>query len=138
MDDAVRRALEISPDAPGAARTVDITTTGAKTGRQIRIEIWFYRIGDEYYLARTPGLPRPNWLANLIANPEFLFHLKNGVQADLTAIAHPVSDPAERERVFTEVVAQLNSPSNPAGLKKPAQPVEEWVSSSPLVRIEFV
>src|SRR5262249_20671952 len=36
-------------------RTVDITTTGARSGRAQRIEIWAWVAGDVVYLTGTPG-----------------------------------------------------------------------------------
>jgi hypothetical protein len=46
-----------------------------KTGRERRIEIWFYRLGDEIYLSSQPAVR--GWYANLLQHPQFTFHLKN-------------------------------------------------------------
>jgi len=137
MDDAVRTVLEIAEDAPGRAHTVDITTTGAKSGEARRIEIWFYRVDGEYFLSRSPGLPTPAWYVNLVANPGFTFHLKNGAEADLPAMAHVITEPAERERIFTGIVAQLEHAMGPDRSGVHSQPTQAWVASSPLIRIEF-
>jgi len=136
MDDAVRRALEITAASTAAERTVDITTTGAKTGRQLRIEIWLYAVDGDLYLTRVPGLPPAGWLANLLANPRFILHLKHGVTADLPAIAHPIGDPALRERVFGEMITQLSRMSA-EGSVTPPKPLERWLAESPLVRVEL-
>ena len=93
MRDDVRQALEIGPSATIAERTVDITTVGRRSGQERRIEICFYRVGDEIYLTGVPGPKRRDWLANLDATPGFTFHLKNGVQADLPATATVITDP---------------------------------------------
>ena len=74
--EAVRRALALAPSSTARERTVDITTTGRRSGRPRRIELWFYREGDENYLSGTPG-PRA-WVSNLRADPDFTFHLEHG------------------------------------------------------------
>jgi hypothetical protein len=71
-------------------RTIDITTTGRKSGQPRRIEIWFYP-ADWHTRSGSPG--RRFWYANLLADPEFTIHLKDSVQADLPARARPVTDP---------------------------------------------
>ena len=58
MDDAVRRALEND-------LVIDITTTGRKTGRPRRKEIWFHNIDGHLYITGTPG--RRDWYANLLS-----------------------------------------------------------------------
>jgi hypothetical protein len=135
MDEHIQRALAITPASTSAARTVDISTTGARTGLTRRIEIWFYRVDGEIYLTTQPA--RRSWYANLLAHPEFTFHLKNGVRADLDATAEPVLDPGERRRVFTAIVDDLNQPLHRGYLAQPVEPVEDWVSGSPLMHVTF-
>ena len=134
MNEAVRDALAITAASPARARTVDITTIGAKTGRARRIEIWFYRAGGKIYLSGLPS--RPGWYANLLANPRFTFHLKNGVRADLVATAVPITDEATRREVFTEIVADLNQPRNPARIAQPTH-LEDWMAGSRLAEVVF-
>lgn len=135
MQEAVKRAIEIDPTSSARQRTIDITTIGAKSGRPRRIEIWFYRADGEIYLSSTPA--RRAWYANIVAHPEFLFHVKNGVRADLRAIGTPVRDAETRRRVFTSIVDDLNQPRNPAGLPQPVAPVAEWMNGSPLIHVTF-
>jgi hypothetical protein len=135
MDPRISAALAITPASSASDRTVDITTTGAKTGSSRRIEIWFYRSGGETYLTTQPATR--SWYANLLANPDFTFHLKNGVRADLPARAEPVLDPSERRRIFSDIVADLNQPLHRGYLSQPVEPVEDWVVGSPLVRVSF-
>ena len=116
MDKAGARILE----ALARDRTIDITTTGAKSGRPQRIEIWAWVADGAVYLTGTPG--RRDWYANLLANRDFTFHLKHGVPADLAARARPIDDPDERRAVFEQV--------------RPGQ-VEAWTAGSPLVEVEF-
>jgi len=46
---AITAALEIGATAATQARTIDITTTGAKSGEARRIEIWFHQIQGRWY-----------------------------------------------------------------------------------------
>lgn len=134
LPDDVRRAIEITPAAGTRERIVDITTTGRRTGRARRIEIFFYRAAGRTYLCSGAGGGATDWHANLLSNPDFTFHLKNGVRADLPARAAPVTDPAERQAVLAEIVADLNQPHDP-GTIRPTR-LEDWADSR-LVRITF-
>ncbi len=87
MDETIREALRRD-------RTIDITTMGRASGLPRRMETWFYRVDDQIYLTGSPG--RRDWYANLLHNPEFTFHLKQSVVADLPAKAAPITDPDER------------------------------------------
>ncbi len=107
-------------------RTIDITTIGRKSGQPRRIEIWFYRAGERFYLSGRPG-PRA-WHANLLANPEFTFHLKGSVRADLLARATPVADPGKRRVILTSILKDLEM----------SRELEAWVAGSPLMEIEFM
>lgn len=102
MDDAVRDSLDRS-------QTIDITTIGAKTGRQRRLEIVLHNFGGRLYLS---GIANPNrkrgWLANLEANPGLTIHLKRPVQADLPATGRVIVDPAERKEVLVQVARVWN------------------------------
>ncbi|MFP7761675.1 nitroreductase/quinone reductase family protein [Marisediminicola sp. LYQ85] len=135
-DERIRRALAITPSSSASARTVDITTIGAKTGRERRIEIWFYRVDDEIYLTTQPA--SRSWYANLLQNPQFTFHLKNSVRADLPAMAQPVVDRDARRRVFESVIVDLNQPRHRAYIAQPVEPLEEWMARSPLMHVTFL
>jgi deazaflavin-dependent oxidoreductase (nitroreductase family) len=130
----VRTALRLTRDSSARERTIDITTTGARTGTARRIEIWLYRAEDRWFLTTTPA--RRGWYANLLAHPAFTVHLKNGVRADLPATARPVPDPGERARILEAVVDDLNQPANPGGIPQPQQ-VEDWIAGSPLLEVVF-
>jgi len=120
MDAAIEQALRTD-------RTIDITTTGRKSGQARRIELWFHRAGDRFYLGGSPG--RRGWHANLLANPEFTFHLKESTTADLAAIATPIADPATRLAVLREIPwVQENLD---------AEALADWVAGSPLVEVHF-
>ena len=79
------------------------------------------------YIIGTPG-PR-SWLANLIANPRFTFHLKQSLQVDLPARATPISTEARRRAVFA-TIAERRQARQPMDL-------EAWVKGSPLVQVEL-
>ena len=86
--------------------TIDITTTGRRTGQPRRIEIVFFNIGGRIYIS---GLPNPRheraWLLNLEADPRMTFHLKRPVQADLPATARVIRDPVERRAILERVAS---------------------------------
>ena len=78
MRDDVRQALFPDDPASMADRTIDITTTGRRSGEARRIETVFYRVDGTIYLSGLPG-PRPRaWLLNLAAEPHFPFHPPRG------------------------------------------------------------
>jgi deazaflavin-dependent oxidoreductase (nitroreductase family) len=136
MRDDVRAALAITPSSTMEDRTVDITTTGRRSGQQRRIEIVFYRFEDAVYLSGVPGPRTRDWLANLGAHPQFTFHLKHGVVADLPAEAEVITDPAERRRVLADFVGEFNrrhGPDSPWGVAV----LDEWVAGSPLAKVRF-
>jgi deazaflavin-dependent oxidoreductase (nitroreductase family) len=119
MDEAVQRALEND-------RTIDITTTGRHSGEPRRIEVWMYRFDGRTFLSGGPG--RRDWYANLLANPEFTFHLKGSTQADLPAVAKPINDAAERREVIGGILEDLGGGYGT---------LDEWVAGSPLAEVEF-
>jgi deazaflavin-dependent oxidoreductase (nitroreductase family) len=136
MRDDVRAALAITPSSTMEDRTIDITTTGRRSGKTRRIEIVFYRFEDSVYLSGIPGPRTRDWLANLAANPRFTFHLKHGVVADLPAEAEVITDPTERRRVFADFVDEFNQrhgADTPWGVAV----LDEWVEGSPLAKVRF-
>ena len=118
MDEQVIRAL-------AQDQTIDITTNGRKTGQPHRIEIRFHNVGGHVYIAGTPG--RRDWYANLLAHPDFIFHLKGTTRADLSARATPIIDPARRREVMGQIVRNTDW----------ANDLDKWVLGSPLVEVTF-
>ena len=120
----------------GDDRTVDIVTTGARTGLARTTEIWTTIIAGEVFICGTPNasrsgvdrLPR-DWLANLVANPRLTLRLKRGVQADVAAEAEPVRDEDERRRIMTAPATEFY---------RNAISVDAAVRDSPIVRLRFV
>jgi deazaflavin-dependent oxidoreductase (nitroreductase family) len=119
MDEQVKHALERD-------RTIDITTRGRKTGQLRRTEIWFHHIDGHLYITGTPG--RRDWYANLVAHPEFTFHLKQSVRADLRARATPILDQASRRAIIARIHQNLRG----------YRDLEAWVAGSPLVAVELL
>lgn len=136
MRDDVARALAIDRNATFAQRTIDITTTGRRSGEPRRIETVFYRYDGDIYLSGLPGPGPRAWLLNLAAEPHFTFHLKGDVIADLPATATVITDPAERRRVLDALVEEFNERRDPAG-PYPEGVLEDWVARSPLARVNF-
>jgi deazaflavin-dependent oxidoreductase (nitroreductase family) len=119
MDARIRQALETE-------RTIDITTVGRTSGRPRRIEMWFHNLEGRLYLTGTPGTR--DWYANLLAHPEFTFHLKGTVRADLRARAAPVVEPARRRAILARLLERLGR----------APDLEAWVRESPLAEVEIL
>jgi deazaflavin-dependent oxidoreductase (nitroreductase family) len=136
MRDDIRQALDVDRSATLEQRTVDITTIGRRSGEPRRIEIVFYRFEDSIYLSGVPG-PRPrSWLLNVTAEPQFIFHLKHGVVADVPSIATVITDPAERRRILADFVEDFNRRHGPDS-EWPDAVLEDWVARSPLAKVSF-
>ncbi len=118
--DRIKNALE-------QGHTIDITTTGRRSGKPRRIEIVFHNIGGRIYIS---GMPRPDkrdWLQNLEANPRFTFHLKGRVSADLPAVARVIDEEAERREVLSGVARNWRR-----------NDLEVMVRYSPLIEVTFL
>ena len=133
----MRQALAIDESSTLEDRTIDITTTGRRSGQPRRIEIVFYRLGDDIYLSGIPAPKVRDWLANLAAHPEFTFHLTHAVIADLPATATVIVDPAERRRVLAVFVEEFNRRRG-SDSPWPTAVLDEWVERSPLAKVTFV
>jgi deazaflavin-dependent oxidoreductase (nitroreductase family) len=131
--DGVARALAIGPGSSPAERTIDITTTGRRSGLPRRIEVWFHRVDGRWYITGMPG-PR-GWHANLRANPRFTVHLKHEVTADLPATAAPV-DELTRRRVIAAALDLQNQPEIAARVSQ-RQDFDDWLAASPVIEIVF-
>jgi deazaflavin-dependent oxidoreductase (nitroreductase family) len=118
MDDDVKQALQVD-------RTIDITTTGRKTGNPRRIEIWFHNLAGRLYITGTPG--SRDWYSNLLANPDFTFHLKRSTRADLKARATPILDKDQRREIIAGIHRKLDG----------SRDLNAWVEGSPLVEVEL-
>ena len=130
MDENIRKALEND-------RTIDIITTGAKTGLPRKVEIWFTNLAGRIIICGTPGsrgeqgprMPR-DWLANLKANPEFLFCLKESLQVELPARAIIITDSQDRRQIMSAPETQW--------YRDQVDSIDELVAGSPIVEVFFL
>src|SRR5215813_7796412 len=120
MDEQVQQAL-----AQGGV--IDITTRGRHTGQPRRIEIRFHHIEGQVYITGRPPRHR-DWYANLLAHPEFTFHLKESIKADLPARATPILDQARRRAIIARIDQTLGG----------SRDLDAWVEGGPLVAVEFL
>jgi len=106
-------------------KVIDITTSGRRTGQPRRIEIWFHNLNGHLYLSGMPG--SRDWYANLVANPDFTFHLKESVHADLSATAVAVTDPEQKSRIIGQLFPDTLAKGD----------LQHWVEKSPLIEIKL-
>ena len=126
MDQHIAEALQ-------RGGVVDITTIGRTTGLPRRIEIFFHHFDGEYFITGRPGRRRRDWLANMVANPDFTLHLKRGVKADLPATAVEITDPEARARILFRILTESwDSTPEQARTDLPS-----WVESSPLIQFSL-
>src|SRR6476620_227780 len=86
--------------------TIDISTTGRRTGQPRRVEIVFHNIDGRLIITGSPRSDRKRaWLLNLETDPHRTFHPKGDVKADLPATARGITDPTERRKIAEWVVA---------------------------------
>jgi deazaflavin-dependent oxidoreductase (nitroreductase family) len=119
-------AKEALDAALSRGHTIDITTTGRRSGRPRRIEIVFHNIDRRIYISGIPARNKRDWLLNLEANPDFTFHLKGRLKADLPAIARVINDEAERREVLPYVARNWGR-----------NDLEQMVRYSPLIEVTF-
>jgi deazaflavin-dependent oxidoreductase (nitroreductase family) len=104
---------------------IDITTIGSKSGKPHKIEIAFHNFDGKLYISGIPG--KRDWYANLLAHPQFTFHLKKSTHADLPATATPITDDATRKQVLSNVVVKW----------KRQNELDAFLKSSPLVEVHL-
>jgi deazaflavin-dependent oxidoreductase (nitroreductase family) len=118
VDDSLRAALM-------RGGTIDITTTGRRSGTPRRIEIVFHRIDGRIWISGIPSPRKRAWIANLEADPRMTFHLKGPVAvADLPATARIVEDEEERRHILERVARAWRRTD-----------VDRMVEQSPLIEV---
>lgn len=113
----------MSPDELARHRTIDLTTTGRRSGSPRRIEIWWFRVDGHFYITGSGG--RRDWLANLRSDPEGIVHVGG---MDIPITAEDVGDPVERRRVLSD--PQLSWYSG-------QEQLDELVANAPMIRLRF-
>jgi len=118
-------------------RTIDIVTIGARTGLERTTEIWCTNIHRRIIICGTPSAsgersaPRPrDWLANLRANPEFLFCFKESLDIRIPARAGLVRDPGDRRAVMSAPATRW--------YREQGFGIDDLVRHSPIVEIGFL
>jgi deazaflavin-dependent oxidoreductase (nitroreductase family) len=106
--------------------TIDITTTGRRSGEPRRVEIVFHNVGGRIYISGTPFPRKRRWLANLEADPHLTFHLKGKTRADLPATARVIDDEAERREILPHIARNWGRTD-----------IEKMVRESPLIEVTF-
>ena len=103
MDDTVRAAL-------AQTQTIDLTTTGRRSGEPRRIEIVIHNLDGRLVISGMPVAGRTRaWLHNVEADPAVTIHLKGGgVVADVSGTARVITDPVERLELITLVARNWN------------------------------
>jgi deazaflavin-dependent oxidoreductase (nitroreductase family) len=118
----------VNPAIVGAlarGHTIDMTTTGRRSGLPRRIEVVFHNFDGHLYISGMPRAGRTRaWIHNLSADPQFTFHLKGPVTADLPATARIIGDEAERRAVFVHIAKVWTG-----------QDVEIMTRHSPLIEV---
>jgi deazaflavin-dependent oxidoreductase (nitroreductase family) len=117
LDERITRALS-------RGHTIDITTTGRRSGQPRRIELVFHNIDGRIIISGLPG--RRSWYANLMADPRLTIHLKGAVKADLPATSRPIVEPEERRAVMARVARNWGRDD-----------LEVMMRRSPLVEVTF-
>jgi deazaflavin-dependent oxidoreductase (nitroreductase family) len=107
-------------------QTVDITTTGRKSGKPRKLEIVSHKIDGRIYISGMPFPRRRSWLANLDADPHMTLHLKRGVQAELPATARVIEEEAERREILPHIARNWGR-----------KDLETMVEQSPLIEVTF-
>ena len=106
--------------------TIDITTTGRRTGKPRRLEIEFHNVDGRIYISGTPYPRKRRWLLNLEANPHLTFHLKGKTRADLPAVARVIDAEAERRAIIPHIARNWGR-----------RDVDRMVGYSPLIEVTF-
>lgn len=121
MDERTFNALHHS-------QVIDLTTTGRRTGRPRRIEIFLH---EEDGLLFITGMPRSDrtrdWIHNITADPQVTVHLKQSITVDIPATARLVTDPAERRPLMAAAAQRWGRTD-----------VDEMVQHSPLIVLSVV
>jgi deazaflavin-dependent oxidoreductase (nitroreductase family) len=110
-------------DALSKVRTIDLTTTGRKSGEPRTIEIWWFHVDGRFVITGTPG--QRDWLANVRENPEVTISTHLG---DFPATAVEIDDSAFRRRVFTHPEV---------GWYATQEDLDHLVLTAPMVEIHF-
>lgn len=107
------------------ARTIEISTTGHRSGRPVRTEIWWFRVEGRFVITGIPGAR--DWLANLRADPRLVVH---ALGEDYPATAQAVTDRDFRRRFFGQDDTEVAWYRSQADL-------EDLVDHAPMIEVHL-
>lgn len=117
-------------------KLIDIITIGAKSGQPRTTEIWFMNVNGRIIICGTPNTDgksgaysKRDWMANLLANPDFTFCFKESIHAQLAATAKPITDPADRRYLMSAPATQW--------YRDQVESIDVLVAGSPIVEVFF-
>jgi deazaflavin-dependent oxidoreductase (nitroreductase family) len=102
-----------------------LTTTGRRTGRPHRIEIWFAAHAGRVYLL-AGGRERADWVRNLRSNPQVSVQLGGETQPGLARVLEPGT---AEDRLARDLLLAKYAPSE--------DDLEEWGRTALPVAIDF-
>ena len=104
--DPERSLSEATRAALNHSQVIDLTTTGRRTRRPRRIEIFLHHDDGQLFITGMPRADRTrDWISNIEADPDVTVHLKQSVVVDGPATVRGVTDPDER-RPLIEAAAR--------------------------------
>jgi deazaflavin-dependent oxidoreductase (nitroreductase family) len=112
------------PQRWASASYAYVTTTGRRSGRPHRIEIWFAAEGGRLYLL-SGGRERSDWVRNLQANEQVIVELGDETHAGVARVLQPGI--AEDQRARELLVAKYREGDN----------LDEWGRTALPIVIEF-
>lgn len=115
--------MDLDFDRLASHLTIDLTTTGRRSGLPRTVEIWWFRVDGRFVITGTPG--RRDWLANALADPRVTIGV-DGIQ--LPAIVNPVTSEDFRRRVFTSPMTSWYSSQ---------AELDRLVATAPMVEVVF-
>ena len=85
-----------------------VTTTGRRSGRPHRIEIWYARRGETLYLM-SGGRRKSDWVQNLIADPAVVVEVDGDTRSGSARVLEDAGDEEARARglVFDKYSARF-------------------------------
>jgi deazaflavin-dependent oxidoreductase (nitroreductase family) len=98
-------ANEEFSNALESSREIELAVTGRKSGREISIPVWFVREDEELYLVPVNGSDS-DWYKNVLKVPAIRLAAE---EAQLTAGATPITDPAEVSRTLDKFRARYGA-----------------------------
>lgn len=102
---------------------IHLTSTGARSGRPSRIEIWAWWFEDRYLITGLIG--KRDWMANVTAKPSVTVHLRG---YDLPGTATSIDDVDFKRRFFTTSDSAWDSSQSE---------LEHLVDQAPMIEIVF-